>query len=109
MLASTKETPKRLLVVPLDWEVQVAPPSSVRRMVPLSPTEAPALVHAPRCEAERRLFAGHQVLKLTAEILDRHARRLRHIPQHLRVFEVVAPQADHVAPRDGVTVRAHIH
>src|SRR5229473_7376992 len=43
VLASTKATPRRLLVVPLDWGVQVAPPSVVSRMVPAAPTAVPVL------------------------------------------------------------------
>src|SRR5216683_778263 len=38
LLASTKETALRGRVVPLQWVVQVAPPSVVRTMVPPSPT-----------------------------------------------------------------------
>src|SRR5262249_35477070 len=43
VLASTKETPKRVAVVPLDWNVQVAPPSVLRRMIPPLPTPVPVL------------------------------------------------------------------
>src|SRR5262249_1119432 len=38
VLASANEIPYRLSVVPLDCTVHVAPPSSVRTMVPKSPT-----------------------------------------------------------------------
>src|SRR6266851_4249320 len=39
--ASRKETPFRELLVPLDWGVQVVPPSVERRMVPKAPTAVP--------------------------------------------------------------------
>src|SRR5262249_31446709 len=54
LLASTKETPKRLLVVPLDWVVQVAAPSSVRKMVPKLPTTTTVL--EPGAAAAKRPF-----------------------------------------------------
>ena len=41
MLASVKETPLRSYVVPLDWLVQLEPPSVVRRTVPSTPTTVP--------------------------------------------------------------------
>jgi hypothetical protein len=43
VLASVKETPKRMSVTRLDWGVHFAPPSVVRRMVPNSPTAVPVL------------------------------------------------------------------
>src|SRR5260370_10631864 len=46
VLASGQETPERSLVFPLDWVVQVAPPSVVRRIVSLNPTATPVLVRS---------------------------------------------------------------
>jgi choline dehydrogenase-like flavoprotein len=43
VLASVNETPERAFVVPLDWHVQLAPPSAVRRIVPPQPTAVPVL------------------------------------------------------------------
>src|SRR5216683_1512614 len=54
VLASTKATPKRLLVVPLDWGVQVAPPFVVRRIVPPAPTATTVL--GSRVAAAQRWF-----------------------------------------------------
>ena len=41
VLASTKETARRVLAVPLCWGAQVLPPSSVYTMAPASPTAVP--------------------------------------------------------------------
>ena len=41
VFASVNETPERVVFVPLLWLTQVAPPSVVRRIVPLSPTAVP--------------------------------------------------------------------
>src|SRR5229473_1056836 len=54
VLASTKKTATRILAVPLDWGVQVSPPSVVRRVVPTSPT--PTTVFRSGIAAGRSVF-----------------------------------------------------
>src|SRR6188474_1070121 len=51
----------------------------------------------PRVHRERRRLVLHQVLELLPELLQRQARRRRELRQLVRVVEVVAPEAKHVA------------
>ena len=54
VLALVKETSWRSFVVPLDWLIQVLPPSVVRRIVPFHPTTVPVLASVK--ETPLRLF-----------------------------------------------------
>lgn len=57
VLPSKKITLVSVLLVPLDWAIQVAPPSMVRRIVPFSPTAVPVLASVKDAH-NRRPFSG---------------------------------------------------
>src|SRR2546425_6143176 len=60
-------------------------------------------------ENERRRLFLDQTLELTAELLHRHVGGRGKARQLVRVLEIVAPQPDHVAARDGVARRRDVH
>ena len=63
-------------------------------------------IPASRCE--RRRLVVHEIFELLAELLQRQARRGREFRELVRIVEVVAAQADHVAPRDRVARRVDV-
>jgi len=62
-----------------------------------------------RPEDQCRQLGLDQILELGAELGQGHAGRRGELRQLVRVFEVVAPQAEHVAPRDGVARGVDVH
>src|SRR5439155_1279843 len=56
----------------------------------------------------RRLFLD-QIPELPAELLHRHVGGGGEARQLVRIVEVVAPQPDHIAARDGVAGRRDVH
>ena len=51
-------------------------------------------------QVERRWLVLDQVLELVAELLQGHPAGRRELRQLVSVLEVVAPETEHVAPRD---------
>src|SRR5881296_827663 len=71
--------------------------------------ERPGISLPHRVQHQRRRLLLDQILELPAELLHRHVGGGGEARQLVRIVEVVAPQPDHIAARDGVAGRRDVH